>query len=70
MKVISFSDPSPSILGLLACIQTPPPLKKLGERERFFREGGRCTQAGAYWTWLLPVQCTGQQYPLTNARMH
>ena len=41
------SHPSSSFLGLLACVQTPPPLQK-SRIERFFfffKGGGGCTQA-------------------------
>ena len=61
------SHPS-SFLGLLASVQTPPPLKKSGiERFFFSKGGGGCTQARAYWTWLLPAQCNGERCPLKNA---
>ena len=72
MKV---SDAAP--LLLLFCptsLTDAPSPKKIGKREIFVCKGGgrlyTGTQARAYWTWLLPVQCNGEQYPLTNARMH
>ena len=41
------SHSSSSYLGLLACVQTPPPLKKSGIERFFFflKGGGGCTQA-------------------------
>ena len=40
------SHPPSSFLGLLACVQTPPPLQKSRiERFFFFKGGGGCTQA-------------------------
>ena len=47
--------------------------KNRRERERFFLRGaggGGCTQATAYWKWLPPTQCNGEQCPLPNARPH
>ena len=34
------SHASSSFLGLLARVQTPPPLKKIGDRKIFFWKGG------------------------------
>ena len=73
-KVIWWSHPSPSFLGLLACVQTPLPAKKnRGERERFFLRGvggGGCTQAWAYWKWLLPTRCILRSGPILVVLMN
>ena len=55
------------------CTVATSPQKNQVEREIFFEGGGGgggCTQAMAYWKWLLSTQCNGEQCPLSNARPH
>ena len=60
MKVSWCSHSSPSFLGLLACVQTIHPAKKIGERERFFLRGAGSAAA------VHRLQPTGNGFPLLS----